>query len=42
MRLEEGAAADLVALGRDPLERMEALGDVRLVVRAGRVVSPAA
>lgn len=40
MRLEEGAPADLIALGRNPLEAVEALGDVRLVVRSGRVVSP--
>jgi imidazolonepropionase-like amidohydrolase len=37
-RLEAGAPADLVGLGSDPLERVEALGDLRLVVRAGRVV----
>jgi imidazolonepropionase-like amidohydrolase len=37
-RLEPGAPADLVALGENPFERMEALGDLRLVVRAGRVV----
>jgi imidazolonepropionase-like amidohydrolase len=36
-RLEPGAPADLIALGGDPLERIEALGDVRLVVRAGRI-----
>jgi len=34
-----GGPADLVLLGRDPLIRLEALGDVRHVVRAGRVVS---
>jgi imidazolonepropionase-like amidohydrolase len=38
-RLEPGAPADLIALGEDPLQRMEALGDLRLVMRAGRVVS---
>lgn len=38
-RLEAGAPADVIALGRDPLEEMEALGDLRLVVRAGRVVT---
>jgi imidazolonepropionase-like amidohydrolase len=37
-RLEPGAPADLIAVGADPLERVEALGDLRLVVRAGRVV----
>jgi imidazolonepropionase-like amidohydrolase len=31
--------ADLVLLGSDPLIRLEALGDVRSVVRSGRVVS---
>lgn len=36
-RLEPGAPADLIALGRDPLEEVEALRDLRLVVRAGRV-----
>lgn len=36
--LESGAPADLIALGRDPLEELQALGDLRLVVRAGRVV----
>lgn len=39
-RFEEGAPADLIALGRDPLEAVEALGDLKLVVRSGRVVSP--
>lgn len=38
-RLEPGAPGDLIALGGDPLERMESIGDLRLVVRAGRVVS---
>jgi imidazolonepropionase-like amidohydrolase len=38
-RLEHGAPADLVALGADPLERLEALGDLRLVMRAGRIVT---
>jgi imidazolonepropionase-like amidohydrolase len=37
-RLEPGAPADLVALGANPLERLEALGDLRMVARAGRVV----
>jgi imidazolonepropionase-like amidohydrolase len=38
-RLEPGAPADLVAIGDDPLERLEALGDLKVVVRAGRVVA---
>lgn len=38
-RLEPGAPADLIALGRDPLEEVEALADLRLVLRAGRVVT---
>ena len=38
-RLAAGAPADLVGLGSDPLERLEALGDLHLVMRAGRVVS---
>jgi imidazolonepropionase-like amidohydrolase len=33
------APADLIVLGSDPLMRLEALGDLRVVVRAGRVVS---
>ena len=37
-RLEPGAPADLIALGRDPLEEVDALRDLKLVVRAGRVV----
>lgn len=39
-RLVDGAPADLIALSRDPLEELDALGEVRLVVRAGRVVFP--
>jgi imidazolonepropionase-like amidohydrolase len=39
-RLDPGAPADLIVLGRDPLERVEALGDLRVVVRGGRMVSP--
>jgi imidazolonepropionase-like amidohydrolase len=31
--------ADLIVLGSDPLVRLEALGDLRSVVRAGRLVS---
>ena len=34
-----GGPADLIVLGSDPLMRLEALGDLRVVVRAGRVVS---
>jgi imidazolonepropionase-like amidohydrolase len=37
-RLEAGAPADLIALSRDPLEELDALRDLKLVVRAGRVV----
>jgi imidazolonepropionase-like amidohydrolase len=36
--LGQGSPADLVAFGRDPLEGLDALADVRLVVRAGRIV----
>lgn len=36
--LASGAPADLVVLGGDPLEGIEALTDVRLVMRAGRIV----
>jgi imidazolonepropionase-like amidohydrolase len=38
-RLTKGAPADVIGLGADPLERLAALGDLRLVVRAGRMVS---
>ena len=34
-----GGPADLVVLASDPLIRLEALGDVRAVVRSGRVVA---
>jgi imidazolonepropionase-like amidohydrolase len=37
--LEPGAPADVIAVDGDPLQRVEALGRVRLVVRAGRVVT---
>lgn len=37
--LESGTPADLIALGRDPLEEVDALGEIKLVVRAGRVVA---
>lgn len=36
--LAEGSPADLIGLGRNPLEELHALGDLRLVVRAGRIV----
>jgi imidazolonepropionase-like amidohydrolase len=37
--LEPGAPADLVELASSPLEDLAALGEVRTVIRAGRVVS---
>jgi imidazolonepropionase-like amidohydrolase len=37
--LEPGAPADLVAFGSSPLDDLRALDDLRLVVRAGRVVT---
>jgi imidazolonepropionase-like amidohydrolase len=37
--LEPDAPADVIALARDPLEDLTAFDDVRLVVRAGRVVA---
>ena len=36
--LRSGAPADLVGLGADPLTDIDAFGDVRLVVRGGRVL----
>ncbi len=36
-RLRDGAPGDLVALAGNPLEDLRALGDVRLVIRTGRV-----
>ncbi len=36
--IEVGKAADLVVLGSDPLQRIEAFADVRFTIRAGRVV----
>ena len=39
--LEPGAPADLIALARDPREDLTALGDLKLVIRAGRVVTAA-
>jgi imidazolonepropionase-like amidohydrolase len=38
--LDLDAPADLIALGRSPLDDPSAFDDLRLVVRAGRVVSP--
>ena len=35
--LDAGEPADLIALGGNPLEDLDALGDIRLVVRSGRV-----
>ncbi len=40
--LRRGAPGDLIALGRNPLEELEAFEDLGLVVRGGRVVSAAA
>jgi imidazolonepropionase-like amidohydrolase len=37
--LEPGAPADLIVLGADPLESLEALDDLRLVIRGGRVAA---
>jgi imidazolonepropionase-like amidohydrolase len=37
-RLRPGAPADLVALAADPFDDLSALGALRLVMRAGRVV----
>jgi imidazolonepropionase-like amidohydrolase len=39
--LTEGAPADLLALRSDPLEDLRALGDLLLVMRAGRIISSA-
>jgi len=36
--LQPGAPADLIAVARNPLEGLDGLGDLKLVVRAGRVV----
>jgi len=38
--LRVGGPADLIGLGRNPLEELDALGELRLVVRAGKVVNP--
>jgi imidazolonepropionase-like amidohydrolase len=40
--LQPGAPADLLVVGGDPFERLAALGDVRLVVRGGRLVDAVA
>jgi imidazolonepropionase-like amidohydrolase len=37
--LAEDAPADLIVVGANPLEGVEALGELRLVVRSGRVVA---
>ncbi len=37
-RLAAGVPADLIVLGRNPLEELDALGDLRLVMRGGRTV----
>jgi imidazolonepropionase-like amidohydrolase len=39
--LEPDAPADVIALSGSPLEDLRALDDVRLVIRAGRVVAGA-
>jgi imidazolonepropionase-like amidohydrolase len=39
--LEFGGPADLIALARDPREDLTALGDLKLVIRAGRVITAA-
>jgi imidazolonepropionase-like amidohydrolase len=36
--LEPGAPADLIAVARNPFEDIEALGELRLVMRSGRIV----
>ncbi|MFC0674541.1 amidohydrolase family protein [Brachybacterium hainanense] len=40
--IAEGAAADLVLLGADPLEDISNVGDIRLVIKDGRIVHRAA
>jgi imidazolonepropionase-like amidohydrolase len=37
--LKRNAPGDLIALGRNPFEELEAFADLRLVIRGGRVVS---
>ena len=39
--LEPGAPADLVSFAASPLDNLAALGDLRLVIRAGRVARDA-
>ena len=39
--LQRNAPGDLLALGRNPFEELEAFEDLRLVVRGGRVVRAA-
>ena len=39
--LERTAPGDLIAIGSNPFEELEAFGDVRLIVRGGRVVHAA-
>jgi imidazolonepropionase-like amidohydrolase len=39
--LKKSAQGDLIALGRNPFEELEAFTDLRLVVRGGRVVAAA-
>lgn len=36
--LEPGAPADLIGVARDPFEDIEAMGELRLVMRGGRVI----
>jgi imidazolonepropionase-like amidohydrolase len=36
--LEPGAPADIIGVARDPFEDLEALGELRLEMQAGRVV----
>jgi imidazolonepropionase-like amidohydrolase len=36
--IEPGAPADIIGVGRDPFEDLEALGELRLVMRGGRIV----
>ena len=38
-RLAKDSPADLIVVGDNPLERVEALGDLRLVVRSGKVAA---
>ena len=38
--LEAGKLADLVVLGSDPRQHIEAIGDIRMVMKGGRVLIP--